>query len=186
MFPRTLLRRRTTAFFVISAVVIFAYLMPPMNNLNSENPDQNRKPAPNDKVEALIDNDVDKMIGIVDETPDPPYKCRIPKIDPFDRTLQKWITHPKSADCEKVQPDFAILGDDGILRFNETAISEFEREKKENVTCYFRYFDRGEVDRNIVYEDSKKLIEEVRLEKPFVKVFCEKGQIFEESENQNF
>lgn len=163
-------------FTFASVIILLLYL------IQSESPlefrlDPRFQPSPfSEKIEAVVDPQVDGMTGIFGEASEPPYSCRMPEIDPFDKSILGLIDHPRSVKCRRVQPDFAFVDDDGRLKLNSSAVKKFETDQSTNVSCYYKYFDRGDTDRDLIYDPDKPLIKAVKLKRPFVKVYCNHGK----------
>lgn len=69
--------------------------------------------------------------------------CRFVRLDPFDPSIRKYISHPRSVECERVQPyDMTWLDDQGRIRMNLTEWQNATAKYCGNVVCLFRKLDR--------------------------------------------
>lgn len=106
--------------------------------------------------------------------------CQIPKLSPWHKSVLPLIEHPRKVVCRRVQPDLTYLDEEGVLHLNLSAVRESQLEEQErllladvpNISCQYSYFDRGRVDREIVFGPDIALMQEVRLERNFVRVTC--------------
>lgn len=72
------------------------------------------------------------------------YKCRRPELDPWDPSIQQYLTKsPTSLQCKKLQPEVTYVDETGRIVINTSALEE-SGYKTDDIICHFRYFDRTE------------------------------------------
>lgn len=98
------------------------------------------------------------------------YRCIIPKLNPWDPSIEKYIKHPNGMNCRKVQPFMTYVDYNGYLRLNETETASI----KQSFKCMYQTFDRGEGsdDSVIKFDDEIKLENNTKLTKNNVEVKC--------------
>lgn len=99
--------------------------------------------------------------------------CNVPKLNPWDPTIVKWIAHPTDLSCKQVQPNLTYIDYDGYLRYNETELKRFNTTEVP-VTCIYKTFDRGTTldDNAVTYSKEMALFEPTKLLEDGVDVKC--------------
>jgi hypothetical protein len=65
--------------------------------------------------------------------------CAIPHTDPWDATIQKYLTTGTPLVCKRLQAELTYLDESGILRLNK---SEATAAGYGELTCQYRCFER--------------------------------------------
>lgn len=100
-------------------------------------------------------------------------ECVVPKLNPWDPSILKWITHPKDLSCRQVQPNLTFIDYDGYLRYNETELKRLNASGI-SFTCAYKTFDRcpGTEDGCIEYGKENVFNKPIKLSMDSVDVKC--------------
>lgn len=80
----------------------------------------------------------------------------MPKLNPWDATIVKWIEHPTDLSCKQVQPTLTYIDYDSYLRYNDAVLKSFNTNGVP-ITCIYKTFDRGTtLDDNVRLHKAKK------------------------------
>lgn len=100
--------------------------------------------------------------------------CSVPKMNPWDPTILKWIAHPNDLSCKQVQMNLTFIDYDGYLRYNQTALIQL-KQKQTAFSCIYQTFKRcwGPDDGCISYSGKDaELTVPIKLSQDFVDVKC--------------
>ena len=69
-------------------------------------------------------------------------KCILPDLDPFDKSIMKYVWHPDPIHCTPT-PDLVFVDSDGLLRINDSALQYYGKDK---YSCVYRALNRRMFD----------------------------------------
>lgn len=98
--------------------------------------------------------------------------CVIPKLDPFDPSILKFVWEPKPLSCDTTLP--IVYSDTGsIVKFNESSMQALHLSKKE-VSCTYRKIVRNTDDTSVKFSQVEKFTPPFRIDADFFHVTCYK------------
>lgn len=80
---------------------------------------------------------------------EPELSCRIPQLDPYEKDIRKYLRHPRSFKCKKIQEYFSYIDHAAnAVRLNVTL---FKRNVS-RVTCYWKHISKRAGAKNAISE----------------------------------
>lgn len=67
----------------------------------------------------------------------PDQKCFLPRVHPFDTSILRYLSPPKSIKCKERQLSLTFIDDKGVLKFNETSLKH-GKYNPSKLQCYFQ------------------------------------------------
>lgn len=130
-------------------------------------------PNVNELLPNVLTVEPRKEAAVADENDGSDIRCRVPKLDPWDPSIEQWIKHPGPVQCSQVQPYMTFMDDEGFLQLNETEVANMRSENLQ-FNCSYWTFDRntGSDDESIWYDAEMLLVNRTQLSKDNVEVVC--------------
>ncbi|KAK5967485.1 hypothetical protein GCK32_012661, partial [Trichostrongylus colubriformis] len=97
--------------------------------------------------------------------------CHLPRLDPYDPSIAKYILKPEPLICDGTQFELTYLADDEWLHVNRTAIVATGL----SLACFYRCYDRVEGDDlQLQYDEWTQLYNQTRPGCEFMETYCAK------------
>lgn len=93
--------------------------------------------------------------------------CALPNLDPFDKTIMKYVYHPKPIECDPT-PSLVYIDSDGKLQFNTTITDKFHRSK---LDCTYRVVKRKD-DNDVTFLPEVEFKQPVYIPADCINVKC--------------